>query len=260
LVASADVAPAPLAPATEAKAAAPAAKPATKAKAEATSAPAQASASAKPSSQTPVGPSPVSEPDAPEASDADARPASVEAEKPAQSAPAAHSESTATATTPTLAIPTPQAQALASPAVRAAPETVAKLAAQIVRKLDGKSSRFDVSLDPAGLGRVNVRVEIGAKGQVTAALSFDSPAAAAELRGRADELRQALQQAGFDVSRTGLSFADSGQGQAGQNAARRALPARPGWTSSSETDDAVAAVSNSAPMRRNGARGVDIRI
>jgi len=100
--------------------------------------------------------------------------------------------------------------------IRGAPETVASLAAEIVKKLEGRTTRFDVELDPAGLGRVDVRVEIGAHGRLTAAMAFDNPQAAAELRSRAGELQKALEQAGFDIS-GGLSFDFTGdRGQSGQ--------------------------------------------
>lgn len=92
-----------------------------------------------------------------------------------------------------------------APGIRGAPDTVAALAADIARKLEGRSTRFEVELQPAGLGRVDVRIEIGAAGKLTAAFAVDSPQAAAELRSRAPELQRALEQAGFDLS-GGLSF------------------------------------------------------
>ena len=124
---------------------------------------------------------------------------------------------------PSLAVATPAPAVAASQAVhaKAGPETIAHLATQIVKKLDGRATRFDVELNPAGLGRVEVRVEIGSQGQLSAAMSFDNPQAASELRSRASELQRALEQAGFDLS-GGLSFnvADDrnrgGQGQFGQ--------------------------------------------
>ncbi|MET0294450.1 MAG: flagellar hook-length control protein FliK [Phenylobacterium sp.] len=108
-------------------------------------------------------------------------------------------------------VPPPAATANAAPALpaqhslRGAPDTVAALSAEILRKLDGRSTRFEVELQPAGLGRVDIRIEIGASGKLTAAFAVDTPQAAAELRGRAGELSRALEQAGFDVS-GGLSF------------------------------------------------------
>lgn len=99
-------------------------------------------------------------------------------------------------------------------AVRGSPETVASLAAQILKKLDGRSTRFDVELDPAGLGKVDVRIDIGAQGRISASMMFDNPQTAADLKARAGELRQALEQAGFNLS-GGMSFdVAGGQGQA----------------------------------------------
>ena len=97
-------------------------------------------------------------------------------------------------------------------ATRSSAETVARLAADIVRKADGQSTRFDLQLDPHGLGKVDVALEIDRNGKLTAALSFDSAQSAADLRGRAGELRLALEQAGFDIAEGGLTFDLAGQG------------------------------------------------
>jgi len=94
----------------------------------------------------------------------------------------------------------------ASSLSRATIETTAHLAAQIARKLEGRSTRFDMVLTPEDLGRVDVSLEIGSDGQLAARLAFDNPAAAADLRGRADELRRQLQEAGFQVSSDSLDF------------------------------------------------------
>jgi hypothetical protein len=62
------------------------------------------------------------------------------------------------------------------------------------------------------MGQVNVKVQIDSAGQVSAALSFDNPHAAAEAKAHAGELQQALEQAGFNLSQGGLSFDVGGQG------------------------------------------------
>ncbi|WP_303718152.1 flagellar hook-length control protein FliK [Brevundimonas naejangsanensis] len=87
-------------------------------------------------------------------------------------------------------------------------ETTAQIAAQIIKKLDGRSTRFDMALTPEGLGRVDVSLEIESDGQVTARLAFDTPAAAADLRARADELRRQLLEAGLHLSSDDLEFAE----------------------------------------------------
>nr|WP_314526454.1 flagellar hook-length control protein FliK [uncultured Brevundimonas sp.] len=117
--------------------------------------------------------------------------------------------------TPTVAAgDTPRAQSSAA-ADRSSPlstlshatvETTAHLAAQIARRLDGRSTRFDMVLTPEDLGRVDVSLEIGKDGQLSARLAFDNPAAAADLRGRADELRRQLQDAGFQLAGDALEF------------------------------------------------------
>ncbi|WP_421935095.1 flagellar hook-length control protein FliK, partial [Phenylobacterium sp.] len=163
------------------------------------------------------------------------------------------------------------AAAPAAPAeVRAGPQTVAHLAAQIVKKLEGRSTQFDVALNPEGLGQVDVRIEIGAQGRLTASMSFENAHAAAELRGRANELQKALEQAGFDVS-GGIRFdvaADRGQGQAGQGqfgqdpqnngGAWRGRAFQAALDSADQTADA--ALSGALNLQRRTQSGVDVRI
>ncbi|HEY3696967.1 flagellar hook-length control protein FliK [Phenylobacterium sp.] len=167
------------------------------------------------------------------------------------------------------AAPLTSAPAMAAPAValRGAPETVANLAAQILKKLDGRSTRFDVELDPAGLGRVDVRLEIGAHGRMSAAMAFDNPQAAQELRSRSGELARALEQAGFDVS-GGLSFDVAGDpGQSGRGAPRdqndnagsawRGRAFQAALDASAEADTGPSGGLN---LRRRLLAGVDIKI
>jgi hypothetical protein len=169
--------------------------------------------------------------------------------------------------TPDAAAAAPGLQASAEAPVEAAPtrgspETVARLAADIARKLEGKTTRFDVQLDPLGLGKVDVSIEINADGRLTAALSFDSSQTAAELRGRAGELRQALEAAGFDLAEGGLSFDMNNPGGSGGREARESLAA---WSSRAfdtartglEQAEALAVRS---PWSRAPSGGVDIRI
>lgn len=150
--------------------------------------------------------------------------------------------------------------------VRGSPETVAALAAQIIKKLDGKSTRFDVELDPAGLGKVDVRVEIGAHGRLVASMVFENPQAAQDLKARAGELQRALEQAGFDLS-GGLSFDTAGdrgrQGQAWQEEPQdgRAFQGRAFRQALDTAGDADAAATQGAlRLRRGVSAGLDLRI
>jgi hypothetical protein len=110
---------------------------------------------------------------------------------------------------------------------RATIETTAHLAATIARKLEGRSTRFDMVLTPEDLGRVDVSLEIDSDGQLAARLAFDNPAAAADLRSRVDELRRQLQDAGFQVTSESLDFSQrdpsSGGGAFDRQQQRNAL-------------------------------------
>jgi flagellar hook-length control protein FliK len=136
-----------------------------------------------------------------------------------------------------------------------------QIASQIAAKaLSGASTRFDISLDPAGLGKVNVSVQINASGQVTAAMTFENPHAAAEARSGAGALQHALEQAGFNVAQGGLSFDVGGQGAgfARQNAQSPA-PTKAFNTSTEIPVDSASALS--ARYRASStASGVDITI
>lgn len=89
---------------------------------------------------------------------------------------------------------------------RVAHETLADLTAQIVKRLEGKVTRFEMALTPEDLGRVDVSLEMGEDGSLTARLAFDTPAAAAEMRAQVDQLRRQLEQAGFQLARDALDF------------------------------------------------------
>ncbi|NWE54353.1 flagellar hook-length control protein FliK [Brevundimonas sp. P7753] len=117
-----------------------------------------------------------------------------------------------------------------------------------------------MALTPEGLGRVDVSLEIDSDGRLAARLAFDNPAAATDMRARADELRRQLQDAGFHLTQDSLEFSDrnpssgfSGGGafdrvpnrRAFAGAARLAaqadtvLPPPGAWTSLSMTPDRV---------------------
>jgi Meckel syndrome type 1 protein len=167
----------------------------------------------------------------------------------------------------------PAAVAIATPAslvpaaamtTHAGPQTVASLAAQIVKGADSRSTQFDVQLDPAGLGKVDVHIAIGSDGRMSAAMSFDTPQAAAELKSRAGELQRALEQSGFDVS-GGMSFdvagGQGGQGGQGQNPQTQTGAAFRGRAFQAALDTSVdAAPAPQLTLRRNAVAGVDIRI
>ncbi|MES3029547.1 MAG: flagellar hook-length control protein FliK [Pseudomonadota bacterium] len=200
---------------------------------------------------TPSGAAPYIETDtgaAPRETKTPAAPHAPDFQPPAP-APAAHT-----------AVPT----AHATPVV-ATSETVANLTAQISKKLEGQSTKFDVELNPAGLGRVSVSVEIAASGKMTAAMSFDTPQAAAELRARSHELQRALEQAGFDLS-GGLSFDVASDRSDGRGAPQQQQNDDAAWRgrafqavlAAGETVEAASSLALN--YGRRSTTGVDVRI
>jgi hypothetical protein len=95
---------------------------------------------------------------------------------------------------------------------RASIDVTAQIAAQIQRRLEGRSTRFEIALRPAELGRVDVKLDIDAEGRLAARLAFDNPAAATDLRGRVDELRRQLEAAGFELADDAFEFAERDSG------------------------------------------------
>lgn len=115
---------------------------------------------------------------------------------------------------------------------RASIDATAQIAAQIQRRLEGRSTRFEIALRPAELGRVDVKLDIDSEGRLAARLAFDNPAAATDMRGRVDELRRQLEAAGFHLADDAFEFAerDSGssafdRGQDARNGQNRAFAA-----------------------------------
>lgn len=95
---------------------------------------------------------------------------------------------------------------------RATIDATAQIAAQILRRLEGRSTRFEMALMPDELGRVDVKLDIDSEGRLNARLAFDNPLAATDLRGRADELRRQLEQAGFQLADDAFEFAERDSG------------------------------------------------
>ncbi len=109
-----------------------------------------------------------------------------------------------------------QHAAIDSGAQRAAP-AAAQVGREIIRRFDGGNTSFELRLDPAELGRVEVRMEVTRDHRVTAVITADNPQALTELARNARELEQQLQSAGLQLSDNGLSF-DLRQGSHGGDA------------------------------------------
>jgi len=126
------------------------------------------------------------------------------------------------------------------------------------------TNRFEMRLDPAELGRIDVTLDIDKDGRAASAtLVVDSPATLALLRRDVDSLQQALAQAGFSTGDAGISLQlrQDGPAQDGASQDRSALDRQeagrvsgPGATHDAPPLDAI-------PLRAlRPVRGLDIRI
>jgi flagellar hook-length control protein FliK len=106
------------------------------------------------------------------------------------------------------------------PALANASPAVAQVYASMVQRADGRAQRFEIRLDPAELGRVDVRIEVGADKKVHAVLAAHDSAALSDLMRGQKALERALSDAGIDLADGGLQFEmsrDSGQSLNGNN-------------------------------------------
>jgi hypothetical protein len=113
---------------------------------------------------------------------------------------------------------------------------------------------------------VDVQVRIEQDGRLAAQLAFDNPVAAADFRARSDDLRRALEQAGFQVGSDSLSFAERepqnfsqggfGRGGGEPGAERRGARAR-----AFDQAAVTARVADAADRLQSGrAVGLDVRV
>ncbi|HEY5238411.1 MAG TPA: flagellar hook-length control protein FliK [Rhizomicrobium sp.] len=84
------------------------------------------------------------------------------------------------------------------------------------KSLDGVK-HFDIHLDPAELGRVQVRLSIDESGKAAAHLSAERPQTLELLQRDAPALTRALKDSGVDLSQNGLNFSLRGQNQQNGN-------------------------------------------
>jgi flagellar hook-length control protein FliK len=118
------------------------------------------------------------------------------------SASGAPGVASATATTPTV---TAQAATAAYQAATT-PVNLPQMAFDIVRHMQQGSNQFQIRLDPADMGRIDVKLDIGSTGNVNAHLTVEHPETLDLLKRDSGALGAALSQAGLDSSKTNLEF------------------------------------------------------
>ncbi|AZO80527.1 MULTISPECIES: flagellar hook-length control protein FliK [unclassified Bosea (in: a-proteobacteria)] len=126
------------------------------------------------------------------------------------------------------------------------------------------NKRFDIRLDPAELGRIDVSLEISDKGEVSAKLTVDRVETLHMLQRDARTLERAFEQAGLKPSEGGIdmSLRDSSDQQAGARQQRQDDETPRGRRAWVQATDDSALITEAATLPRNGGRlgGVDLSI
>ena len=115
-------------------------------------------------------------------------------------------------------------QAAAARGQHTGPSPAEQVSVRITRALQAGNDRISIRLNPAELGRVEVKVELSHDGRMTAVVTADNKETLDLLRRDASDLQKALQQGGIDLSSGDLAFnlrgengqtADDGDGSTG---------------------------------------------
>jgi flagellar hook-length control protein FliK len=141
-----------------------------------------------------------------------------------------------------------------------APVPLSGIAIEIAASVKSGKSSFEIRLDPADLGRIDVRIDVDRNGQVTSHLTVEKPETLSMLRQDAPQLQQALDDAGFKTSDGGLQFSLRDQSSSGQNSGSET--GRNAQRLVISDDDTIpAAVAGRTYGRTLGSSsGVDIRV
>lgn len=166
---------------------------------------------------------------------------------------------TTTTQTPSPAI-IPAAQLTATVATNLA-VPVSGLAMQIATSARAGNSRFEIRLDPAELGRIDIRLDVDRHGNVTSHLTVEKPETLAMLRQDAPQLQRSLEDAGLKTGQNGLQFSlrDQSTGQQHNNDGH--TERQPQRLVISETAAAPLVAASATYSYAAGAnRGLDIRV
>jgi flagellar hook-length control protein FliK len=141
------------------------------------------------------------------------------------------------------------------------PVPLSGLALEIAASIKSGKSRFEIRLDPADLGRIDVRIDIDRNGQVTSHLTVEKPETLSILRQDAPQLQRALDDAGVKTGSGGLQFSLRDQSSSGQNNGGDSRPNAQRLIITDEDTIPAASVAGRSYGRSLGASGgVDIRV
>jgi flagellar hook-length control protein FliK len=149
---------------------------------------------------------------------------------------------------------------LTATAATGAAVPVSGLAMEIAASARSGKTRFEIRLDPAELGRIDVRIDVDRHGQVTSHLTVERPETLSMLRQDASQLQRALDNAGLSTGNGGLQFSLRDQSSQGQNDGNQGNP-NAHRIVVSEEDSVPAVVAGRSYGRMLGASGgIDIRV
>ncbi|MBI1261044.1 MAG: hypothetical protein GC184_04910 [Rhizobiales bacterium] len=136
------------------------------------------------------------------------------------------------------------------------------IALQMSRNLQRGSSSFEIRLDPAELGRVDVRMEVRKDGHVTAHLTIDKPETLDLLQRDARALQQALNDAGLQADSDSLNFSLRDQSTGGNGSQNASANSQTGFGNDMGVDgsDPAAAQPSLYNVNLSATGGIDIRI
>jgi flagellar hook-length control protein FliK len=141
-----------------------------------------------------------------------------------------------------------------------APIPLSGLAVEIAASVRSGKSHFEIRLDPADLGRIDVRIDVDRDGQITSHLRVEKPETLLMLRQDAPQLQRALDDAGFKSGDGGLQFSLRDQSSSGRNNGNET--SRNAQHLVIRDDDAIPAVVAGRSYGRllGSSSGVDIRV
>jgi chemotaxis protein MotD len=149
---------------------------------------------------------------------------------------------------------------LTATAATSAAVPLSGLAMEIAASANSGKTRFEIRLDPAELGRIDVRIDIDRHGQVTSHLTVERPETLSMLRQDANQLQRALDNAGLSTGNAGLQFSLRDQSSQGQNDGNQSNP-NAHRVVVGEEDSIPAVVAGRSYGRMLGSSsGVDIRV
>jgi flagellar hook-length control protein FliK len=153
--------------------------------------------------------------------------------------------------------------ALTATAATGAPVPLGGLAVEIAASAQSGKTRFELRLEPAELGRIDVRIDVDRNGQVTSHLTVEKVETLAILQQDAPQLQQALNDAGLKTGSGGLQFSlrDQSSYGSGQNGNNNSTSGNAQQLVISEDEAMQAALAGQLYGRMSGASaGVDIRV